>query len=84
MSDSETNHDIVKVGLISAGLVSAFMVHRLFFSKRSNINMATSIIRMIAGGLILKYGRYTVSMIRKRTILVKKLNKLLFNCLIRT
>ena len=39
---------------------------------------------MIAGGLILKYGRYTVSMIRKRTILVKKLNKLLFNCLIRT
>ena len=31
LSDSETNHDIVKVGLISAGLVSAFMVHRLFF-----------------------------------------------------
>ena len=59
LSDSETNHDIVKVGLISAGLVSAFMVHRLFFWKRSTINMATSIIRMIAGGLIPKYIRYT-------------------------
>ena len=29
--DSETNHDMVKVGLISAGLVSAFFIHRLFF-----------------------------------------------------
>ena len=25
------NHDMVKVGLISAGLVSAFLLHRLFF-----------------------------------------------------
>ncbi|CAH3040257.1 unnamed protein product, partial [Pocillopora meandrina] len=30
-SDSETKHDMVKVGLILAGLVSAFLVHRLFF-----------------------------------------------------
>ena len=30
-SDSESNYDIIKVGLISAGLVSAFLIHRLFF-----------------------------------------------------
>ena len=27
----ETNNDIIKVGLISARLVSAFLIHRLFF-----------------------------------------------------
>ena len=27
----ETNHDMVKVRLISAGLVSAFLIHSLFF-----------------------------------------------------
>ena len=27
----KTNHDMVKVGSISAGLVSAFLLHRLFF-----------------------------------------------------
>ena len=30
-TDSKTNHDMVKVRLISAGLVSAFLVHRLLF-----------------------------------------------------
>ena len=38
-SDSESNYDIIKVGLISAGLVSAFLIHRLFFLKRSTMNM---------------------------------------------
>ena len=27
----ETNHDIIKVELISAGMVYAFLIHRLFF-----------------------------------------------------
>ena len=30
-SESETNHDMAKVRLISTGLVSAFLIHRLFF-----------------------------------------------------
>ena len=30
-SGSEANHDMTKEGLISAGLVAAFLIHRLFF-----------------------------------------------------
>ena len=41
----ETNHDIIKVGLISGGLVSSFLIHRLFFWKRSTINIMTPILR---------------------------------------
>ena len=36
---------MIEVGLISAGLVSAFLIDRLFFWKRSTMNMATPIVR---------------------------------------
>ena len=44
-SDRETNHDMVKVGLISAGMVSAFLIHRFFLWNHSTITTATPIIR---------------------------------------
>ena len=44
----ETNHDSIKVELISAGMVYAFLIHRLFFWKRSTMNITTSIIRIRA------------------------------------
>lgn len=41
----ETNYDMVKVSLISAGLVLAFLIHHFLFWNHSTMNIATPRIR---------------------------------------